>query len=279
MTHQVAQDLRLLAQQESRGAKVFRFSGDSLRGACDAGWSSAQIFEWLSRHSTTGIPSRSPTSSMTLPAATAASDRYATSCVRLDDPADAALFFNTLGRATGCGNWRPAYSRRPPNQRSCSSCFRNWDRPTVEDNSGRARTVPTELRAGRRSFGQPPGPGQRQPRQGRCSPETQPTQRPTNSRRPAVRRALCTSPTYRPTAVRPNVAEATGPGRGYGTRLTGRAHRWSAFRSPAFRRCGRCRHRRYRRQTRLRPVRPVTIRRSLVVGVCAVGGIFIWPLV
>lgn len=53
----LARDLRLLADQESRGgAAVFRFSGASLRRAFDAGWSAADVRRWLDHHATTAVP-------------------------------------------------------------------------------------------------------------------------------------------------------------------------------------------------------------------------------
>ena len=57
LAHEVAQDLRRLADQESRGAGgVYRFSAASLRRAYDAGWSAAEVGAWLERHSVTGVP-------------------------------------------------------------------------------------------------------------------------------------------------------------------------------------------------------------------------------
>ena len=57
LTKPVADELRLLAEQESRGGGgVFRFSPTSLRRAFDAGWSQSEVEEWLHRHSTTGVP-------------------------------------------------------------------------------------------------------------------------------------------------------------------------------------------------------------------------------
>ena len=151
LTHQVAQDLRLLAQQESRGAGgVFRFSGDSLRGAYDAGWSSAQIFEWLSRHSTTGIPQ---------PLAYLVDDvarRHgsvrigtATSYVRLDDPADAAAVLqHPSAGGYGLRELAPGVRAAAAEPEELLQLLQELGhRPTVEDNSGRALTVPTELRA------------------------------------------------------------------------------------------------------------------------------------
>jgi hypothetical protein len=57
LEHNVAAELRLLADQESRGgAGVYRFSATSLRGAFDQGWSAEEVRRWLERHSTTGVP-------------------------------------------------------------------------------------------------------------------------------------------------------------------------------------------------------------------------------
>ncbi len=57
LAYEVAEDLRRLADQESRGAGgVFRFSADSLRRAYDAGWSAADVNAWLERHSATSVP-------------------------------------------------------------------------------------------------------------------------------------------------------------------------------------------------------------------------------
>jgi len=57
LEHAVAGELRLLADQESRGGGgVYRFSDLSLRRAFDAGWSAAEIHSWLARHSTTPVP-------------------------------------------------------------------------------------------------------------------------------------------------------------------------------------------------------------------------------
>ena len=55
LEHAVAAELRLLADQESRGgAGVYRFSPATLRRAFDQGWSAAEVQSWLARHSTTG---------------------------------------------------------------------------------------------------------------------------------------------------------------------------------------------------------------------------------
>ena len=55
--YRLARDLRLLADQESRGgAAVFRFGPSSLRRAFDAGWSAADVHRWLEHHSSTAVP-------------------------------------------------------------------------------------------------------------------------------------------------------------------------------------------------------------------------------
>lgn len=57
LAHVVAVELRLLADQESRGGGgVFRFSAASVRRAFDAGWTSAEVHAWLAAHSSTGVP-------------------------------------------------------------------------------------------------------------------------------------------------------------------------------------------------------------------------------
>ena len=57
LAHTVASELRVLADQESRGgAGVYRFSATSLRRAFDQGWSAADLQLWLEQHSTTDVP-------------------------------------------------------------------------------------------------------------------------------------------------------------------------------------------------------------------------------
>ena len=57
LDHRVAGELRMLADQESRGVGgVFRFSPSSLRRAYDRGWSAAEVHDWLARHSATPVP-------------------------------------------------------------------------------------------------------------------------------------------------------------------------------------------------------------------------------
>jgi Helicase conserved C-terminal domain len=57
LEHTVAAELRLLADQESRGGGgVYRFSATSLRRAFDHGWSASDVRLWLERHATTDVP-------------------------------------------------------------------------------------------------------------------------------------------------------------------------------------------------------------------------------
>lgn len=57
LPHSLASELRLLADQESRGGGgVYRFSAGSLRRSFEAGWSSNQVHDWLEHHSSTGVP-------------------------------------------------------------------------------------------------------------------------------------------------------------------------------------------------------------------------------
>jgi hypothetical protein len=57
LEHTVAAQLRMLADQESRGGGgVYRFSANSLRRAFDLGWSAQDVQLWLEQHSTTGVP-------------------------------------------------------------------------------------------------------------------------------------------------------------------------------------------------------------------------------
>ena len=57
LQHAVATELRLLADQESRGVGgVYRFSAASLRRAFDVGWSAADVRLWLEQHATTDVP-------------------------------------------------------------------------------------------------------------------------------------------------------------------------------------------------------------------------------
>jgi hypothetical protein len=57
LEHTVAAELRLLADQESRGGGgVYRFSATSLRRAFDRGWSAPEVRVWLERHATTDVP-------------------------------------------------------------------------------------------------------------------------------------------------------------------------------------------------------------------------------
>jgi Helicase conserved C-terminal domain len=57
LEHTVATELRMLADQESRGVGgVYRFGATSLRRAFDLGWSAADVRLWLEQHATTDVP-------------------------------------------------------------------------------------------------------------------------------------------------------------------------------------------------------------------------------
>lgn len=57
LDHVVAADLRLMADEESRGGGgVYRFSPTSLRRAFDAGWIAGDLHGWLEQHSSTPVP-------------------------------------------------------------------------------------------------------------------------------------------------------------------------------------------------------------------------------
>ena len=57
LEHTVASELRMLADQESRGVGgVYRFSAASLRRAFDLGKSAAHVRLWLEQHATTDVP-------------------------------------------------------------------------------------------------------------------------------------------------------------------------------------------------------------------------------
>jgi hypothetical protein len=57
LEHTVATELRMLADQESRGVGgVYRFGAASLRRAFDLGWSAADVRLWLEQHATTDVP-------------------------------------------------------------------------------------------------------------------------------------------------------------------------------------------------------------------------------
>lgn len=57
LEHAMATELRLLADQESRGGGgVFRFSAGSVRRAFDAGWTRDAVQTWIEHHSSTGVP-------------------------------------------------------------------------------------------------------------------------------------------------------------------------------------------------------------------------------
>jgi hypothetical protein len=157
--YRLARELRLLADQESRGgAAVFRFSGPSLRRAFDAGWSAADVHRWLERHASTGLPqplayliddiSRQHGSIRVGPAS---------AYVRIADPAQVAAILthpdaSVLGLrelATGI-----LVAAAEPYE-VVDFLHRIGHSPAGEDSSGRSVTAPDPLRAPRRAAHRP----------------------------------------------------------------------------------------------------------------------------
>ena len=73
LEHELAQQLALVADVESRGgATVYRFAATSVRRAFDAGWSAAEVHEFVARHvAHAGAAVARPTWSTTSPAGSA----------------------------------------------------------------------------------------------------------------------------------------------------------------------------------------------------------------
>jgi hypothetical protein len=151
LSHSVAADLRLLADQESRGAAaVFRFSAASLRRAYDRGWSATDIHSWLARHSATALPQplvylvddadRRHGSIRVGPAA---------SVVRVDDPAQAAALLNHPRAAElGLRQIAPTVLVAAVEEAELVTLLRDVGHaPIVEDAAGRTLRPPERLRA------------------------------------------------------------------------------------------------------------------------------------
>jgi hypothetical protein len=147
----IAADLRLLADQESRGGGgVFRFSATSLRRGFDAGWSAQQIGDWLSQHSTTGVPQ---------PLAYLIDDlarQYgsirvgpALSYVRtLDDAQAAALLAHPDATLLQLRSVAPGLLVSSADPYDVVEFLRGLGHtPSAEDESGRAVTTPARMRA------------------------------------------------------------------------------------------------------------------------------------
>jgi hypothetical protein len=153
LEHAVAQDLRLLAEQESRGGGgVFRFSTGSLRRAFDAGWSAAEISDWLGRHSTTGVPQ--PLSYLVADVARRhGSVRVgpAGCYLRVDDEAQAAaLLAHPSAAALGLRSLAPGVLVAAVEEAELVALLRDLGHtPVVEDAAGRLITAQPLLRAAR----------------------------------------------------------------------------------------------------------------------------------
>jgi hypothetical protein len=157
--YRLARELRLLADQESRGgAAVFRFSAASLRRAFDAGWSAGDVRRWLEHHATTAPPQ---------PLAYLIDDiaRHhgsirvgpAQAYVRIADPAQvAALLTHPDASVLGLRELAPGVlvAAAEPYE-VVDFLHRIGHSPAGEDSSGRSVTAPDPLRAPRRSTHRP----------------------------------------------------------------------------------------------------------------------------
>lgn len=155
----LARDLRLLADQESRGgAAVFRFSGQSLRRAFDAGWSAADVRRWLEHHAATSVPQ---------PLAYLVDDIArqhgsirvgpANAYVRIDDEAQvAAILTHPDASVLGLRELAPGIlvAAAEPYE-IVDFLHRIGHSPAAEDSSGRSMTAPDPLRAARRTTHRP----------------------------------------------------------------------------------------------------------------------------
>jgi hypothetical protein len=155
LRHEVSAELRLLADQESRGGGgVFRFSPASVRRAFDAGWSSAEIHRWLERHSTTGVPQ--PLSYLVDDVARRhGSIRVgsAASYLRIDDEAQAAAMLAHPGAsALGLRSVGPGLLVADGDAAEVVELLHTLGHtPAVEDAAGALVTTPARPRAPRRT--------------------------------------------------------------------------------------------------------------------------------
>ena len=157
--YRLARELRLLADQESRGgAAVFRFSGPSLRRAFDAGWSAADVHRWLEHHATTAPPQ---------PLAYLIDDIArqhgsirvgpANAYVRIADPAQvASILTHPDASVLGLRELAPGVlvAAAEPYE-VVDFLHRIGHSPAGEDSSGRSVTAPDPLRAPRRAAHRP----------------------------------------------------------------------------------------------------------------------------
>lgn len=159
VAYQLARELRLLADQESRGgAAVFRFSGASLRRAFDAGWSAADVHRWLEHHATTAVP-QPLTYLIDDVARQHGSIRIgpARAYVRVADEAQtAAILAHPDAGVLGLRELAPGIliAAAEPYE-VVDFLHRIGHSPAAEDSSGRSITTPDPLRAPRRSGHRP----------------------------------------------------------------------------------------------------------------------------
>jgi hypothetical protein len=157
--YRLARDLRLLADQESRGgAAVFRFSGPSLRRAFDAGWSAAEVHRWLEHHATTAVP-QPLTYLIDDVARQHGSIRVgpASAYVGIADPAQvAAILTHPDAAVLGLRELAPGIlvAAAEPYE-VVDFLHRIGHSPAAEDASGRSVTAPDPLRAPRRGGHRP----------------------------------------------------------------------------------------------------------------------------
>lgn len=151
LPHTLAGDLRLLADQESRGGGgVYRFSAGSVRRAFEAGWSSDQVHAWLEQHSATPVPQ---------PLAYLIDDmarQYgsirvgsAVSYVRVQDPAQAAALLSSPdARALGLRTLAPGVLAATAEASDLVEFLRSAGHaPAVEDDTGSTLSAPPQQRA------------------------------------------------------------------------------------------------------------------------------------
>jgi hypothetical protein len=154
-----ARELRLLADQESRGGGgVFRFSAASIRRGFQAGWTAAELHRWLAQHSSTGVPQ---------PLAYLVDDvarqigrvrvGFAGSFVQIEDAAAAAALLRAdEATALGLREIAPSVLISPAEPSEVAAVLQQLGHaPTAEDESGRPATRPPRLRASR-TTGEPP---------------------------------------------------------------------------------------------------------------------------
>lgn len=147
----IARDLRLLADQESRGGGgVFRFSATALRRAFDLGWSSTEIQAWLERHSSTGVPQ--PLSYLVDDVARQyGSVRVAPagSIIRTEDETQAAaLLADPEASTLGLRLLAPGLLVAAADPYEVVALLRKLGRtPAVEDEQGRTLSAPPQPRA------------------------------------------------------------------------------------------------------------------------------------